>query len=413
MTGEVLLELLDDKGCVTSLAYSPDGRYFASGHFPDSFAVWEAKTGKKIQRISFADSQQGSVGVAFGTDSKTLATRYVRSLTLWDFASGKELKTLHSDLDISGRLVPSADRRIVASPAEEGQIALWDLTSGLRLGSILPEGDTNVPLALSPDGKFLATGEGWLDYSKIIIWELATGQKCTEYINGHRNAIECLGFSPDGRILATGSMDTTVLLWDLTGLVRKGKFPTRNLTSAKVKSLWAELASKDAARAYKAIWSLTAARRQSLALLRRQLRPIPKINFRRVAQLVADLDHDEFSMREKASAALEKMGDLAEPGIRKALAKRPSVEFRLRAQKLLDMLTKPITSPGKLRPLRAIVVLEQIASPEARLILKKLMQGAPESHFTQEAKAALQRIGSCRALRKVLKSKHKGVSRRD
>jgi hypothetical protein len=106
--------------------------------------------------------------------------------------------------------------------------------------------------------------------------------------------------------------------------------------------------------------------------------------------LIADLDSNQFPVRDKATQELEKLAELAHPALKKALAGNPSLEMRQRIETLLDGWPK--WSPGKLRTLRAITVLEQTGTPEAKQLLERLAQGVPEALLTQEAKGSCERL---------------------
>ena len=111
----------------------------------------------------------------------------------------------------------------------------------------------------------------------------------------------------------------------------------------------------------------------------------------RVAALIARLDSDEFADREQAAEALAKLGGPAAPALRKALAGKPSAEQRRQLEGLLRKLEGPPTGP-ELQAIRALEVLESIATPEARAVLKTLAGGAPGARLTEEASAALARL---------------------
>jgi hypothetical protein len=108
--------------------------------------------------------------------------------------------------------------------------------------------------------------------------------------------------------------------------------------------------------------------------------------------LLADLDSDRFAARDEARKGLEEMGELALDALRKALADTPKPEARRRIEALLEKQRGPITRPEALRALRAVAVLEDIATREARQILAALAKGAPEARLTKEAKSSLERL---------------------
>lgn len=78
--------------------------------------------------------------------------------------------------------------------------------------------NTVMPVAFSPDGKTLATGS--MDKT-IKLWDVQTGA-LKQTITGHSNGVHALAFSPDGKTLASGSDDKTIKLWDAqTGALRQ------------------------------------------------------------------------------------------------------------------------------------------------------------------------------------------------
>src|SRR5207249_4252058 len=115
---------------------------------------------------------------------------------------------------------------------------------------------------------------------------------------------------------------------------------------------------------------------QSLPLLKSRLRPAVPADPQRLERWITDLDSNQFNVREKASQELEKVGEPAEPALRKALEAHSSPEVRRRVDQLLEKL-ELAQSPQRLQRLRAIEVLEHIGTPEAQAVLKALAKGAP------------------------------------
>jgi hypothetical protein len=122
------------------------------------------------------------------------------------------------------------------------------------------------------------------------------------------------------------------------------------------------------------------------------LRPAPRGDEKRLARLIADLDADEFAVREKAAAELEELGETAVPALRKALTGSPSAELRQRCERLLRKWEEPTPSGERLQTLRALEVVEHAGTKEARQVLEGLAAGAEGAGLTREAKASLDRL---------------------
>jgi hypothetical protein len=162
------------------------------------------------------------------------------------------------------------------------------------------------------------------------------------------------------------------------------------LSAKDLASAWADLAARDTGQAQLAVESLVVAR-QTVGFLKGKLKAAPvKVDTRRIAALVRELDHQKFAVRERATKELEKLGPVAAPALAQALIDSPSLEARCRASKLLD---KVRTAPALLREQRAVEVLVRLGTGEARRLLEALAKGPPEAWLTQEARAGVERWG--------------------
>jgi hypothetical protein len=216
------------------------------------------------------------------------------------------------------------------------------------------------------------------------MWDVATGQELLR-LPGYdvRIARQAFVFAPDGRTLATGYTDSTILIWDLAPETWRRPAPSGPVQAKELDAAWADLASPDARKAHVAIWKLAAAPRQAVPFLSERLRPAATVPPERFQQLLADLNSNRFGQREAATKQLTDLEEQAEPALQEALKGNPSPEQRRRIESLLAG-PGVVRSPEKLRGLRAIQVLEQCHLPEARQVLEMLAKGAPEARLTQE-----------------------------
>jgi RNA polymerase sigma factor (sigma-70 family) len=320
-------------------------------------------------------------------------------LRRWDLATDKELPPLPNSQRIVWGLYWSGDGQLMAArgvAAEPGVIdhearqdlRLWDVAAGQRLAH-LEVVNAQESVCFSPDGRTLLT----TDLEGVIhLWEVATGQERHRLAGHLPGEIGALAMSADGRTLASGGYDSQVLVWDLTGGLGRAARPGPE----QLRGAWERLRGADPQAAYLAMWAL-ASSDAATAFLRERLRPVARPSFERVRRLIAELDHKEFAVRERAEHELEDLGEVADTDLRQALPRAPSAEARRRLRDLIEAIEQRVPSGKQLQALRGIEVLEHIGTPEARLLLRELAEGAPEARLTREAKASLQRLSQSAA----------------
>jgi WD domain, G-beta repeat len=217
---------------------------------------------------------------------------------------------------------------------------------------------------------------------------LSTGQERGVY-KGHLDTIWSLDFSPDGRLLVTGGLDHTALVWDVTGVSPDGHWRPRDVPEAELERLWGELAGNDGIKAYRAVWSFAAAR-QGPSFLARYLPPV-LAHDDKIAKLIADLDDERFRVREQATSELVGLGEAVIGAANKILASKPSLEVRQRLETVLAQVALEASSSKRLQALRAIEALENANSVDARKVLETLAGGVLEAQLTKSARESLSR----------------------
>jgi hypothetical protein len=300
-----------------------------------------------------------------------------------------------SAFSADGRYLVSSESHSSRHGWHSNSIRVREVVTGQEVLRLQPGGPCRV-LTLSPDGSLLA-GEVGTNLSHfgggraaaLILWNLKGGQEVRQ-LHGHVDAIRALAFSPDGKLLASASADSTLLLWE-TGGPRPRLRPLEP-AAAELDRDWFDLASTEASRGTRAIHRLAAAPEQGIPFLRQKLRPAPAVDAKHLASLIDDLGSDRFEAREKARLGLEAQGELAETALRRVLAGNPGLEVRRRVEGVLDKLDREPPAPEQLRLLRAVTALERAGTKEARQLLELLASGAPQARVTQDAQAALERL---------------------
>jgi RNA polymerase sigma factor (sigma-70 family) len=383
-------ELRPDSGSpfVDALALTADGERLVAllrdgGKGGSQINVWDAASGQLLKSRAFDRGPFSS----FTPDGTGITTRTEAGLTIQDAVTGRERVTIPDIVDLrpiafsrDGKRLAGAKRGTQPDGDVTGVVAA-EVATGKEV-RLIDTGRVSY-LAFSPDGRVLATSDG----DVVRLWEIASGREIYRRERHGRltgvpaqAAVTSLALLPGDRALATGLADGTVLVWDLAA----------DSAPAKPERLWADLAAEDAHKAYRAVQGLAAAPGPAVAYLKDRLRPVPEVEARRVERLLADLDGDDFTVREAAAKELTELLEQVGPALRQALKEARSAEVRKRLEGLLAA-SKGVPPRDTLRALRAVWVLERVGTPEARHLLEALTKGAPGARQTIEANEALGR----------------------
>jgi WD40 repeat protein len=387
---------------VLSLAFSPDGKMLAVG-------VGERGLTEREGHVVFYSIENRKAGdtfkypghpyaVAFSQDSKLLAVSGGSKIVLWDRDAHKELrrfdckeappKTLLPDV---AALAFSPDKTTLAVACFDGIIRVLNY-EGNKPGKEVSvcEGHVSVPYAIaySHDGRTLLSGS--FD-STVRAWEPFSGAQLAE-LKGHSGPVYGVALSPDGRIAYSAAADTNVIIWDMPGFGKNGP-PKAALGNAEFEQVWRDLAREDAAAARLVAWRLIANPQGVSDFLKTK---VPLVDVQKIKQMLVDLDSENFDDRDAAYKGLESQGQWMRPRLKEALEKPPSLEYKRRIEKLLEILDAQgalSLRQEQLRLRRSMMVLEYIADPVALDLLDKLTRQAPEDALCHEAQVTLQRLG--------------------
>ncbi len=280
-TGQAIVEMHHDSGQIWSMTFSQDANLLATGGSDETARVWNAATGQEIFQINVGSNVNA---VSFSTDNEWVATGSSDDTArIWKIKTGQEVaQFLHEEYINAVALSP--DSKWLATTSGDGMAHIWDIVTGEKLnqsasgsvdfmkftadGRLLVTSNTNQVniwnvrgrikaviqeigievVALSPDGRWLATGNG---DGQFRIWETNTGKKIggpMQLPDGGRSSI-ALAFHEDGQQLGIGHFYGPISIWQidpLPGIVLKtGHDVTINDFAFSPDNSWLAVANDD------------------------------------------------------------------------------------------------------------------------------------------------------------------------
>lgn len=208
---------------VAFVAWSPDGQWLVSGSFDNTLRFWSRKTGRQTQILeSHTDT---ILGVRFAPDGRIFASKsYDNTVRLWDCASGELLVVLNEPtaiLNFGGLAFHPCEPLLATHGKGDKGVRIWQVdyqnlgaARERRTPSTITDirpvpGQSEIPGQIEVPGR---VGEPELEKTAALSVPQGFTLQCM--LRGHQDVISPLEWSPDGRILASGSADAIICLWD-------------------------------------------------------------------------------------------------------------------------------------------------------------------------------------------------------
>ena len=208
---------------IRSLAFSPDSKTLLSSSNDKTVRLWDVQTGQLLHLLTGHRDRVKCVGIS--PDGQILLSGSADSIVkAWDCSQLSTKKTGDCRYTITASskpmtlvqtlpVNPNSERSCFATGAEHGKVSLWDLKTGEWISTIQAHKSSILTLVFSPDGRMLASGS---QNSTIKLWDLNSNTEQPVYTitHAHISQVLSLAISLQTQTLISGGADRTIKLWD-------------------------------------------------------------------------------------------------------------------------------------------------------------------------------------------------------
>jgi WD40 repeat protein len=229
-TCKVIARWTGHAGKVSSVCWNQDGRRMVSGSDDGTARVWEG--GKTI--LGPIETGLTNVkAVIYLADMATIATggfniQTKEFIKIWDADTGKHITNLIGHTSTAYCLTQTVDGKTLISGSFDGSVRTWNTATWTQI-AVFTEytGGSVYGVAVSPDDRILASA---LSDGTVRLWNLENGQPISSPLE-HSDAVACVSFSADGKLLATACKDKNPYTWDVSAILGEAGLDDADLLS--------------------------------------------------------------------------------------------------------------------------------------------------------------------------------------
>jgi WD40 repeat protein len=197
---------------VSKAVFSPDGKTVMSAGWDDRIVFWSAATHRPIGLP--VNAGKGLVSVAFNSDGSQFASSSDGSVVVWDTASRKPARPPFTAKEQFVHVGFSPTRKLIAASTDAygghpSKVYVWNIATHQLMGNPIPGSS----FAFDPQEKLLAISQ----YEKLILYDLRSHSIVHRPLPGLTKTIDSIAFSWDGTLVAAGSEDGSIAVWEVQG----------------------------------------------------------------------------------------------------------------------------------------------------------------------------------------------------
>jgi WD40 repeat protein len=218
-TEKVIAKWTGHKGRISSMCWNRGGRAVSGSYNDGTVRVWDVESGKTVLEIETGFSNVNTI--IYSPDSTMIATggHSREYLKIWDAKTGTLVANLKGHTQQVNCLAWTADRKTLISGSMDGSIRTWNTTTWQQIAVLTAHTGSNVyGIAISPNGRILASAA--LYDRTAQLWNLENDQPIGSPLQ-HKDSVNCMLFSTDGKLLVTGGNDSNAYVWNISAIVKQ------------------------------------------------------------------------------------------------------------------------------------------------------------------------------------------------